>query len=123
MKCPCGKEGVLQTGLGRDSLLGVKCQHGKQEVGKFLGCVAVPFIFLRENLVEGPGLELADMSEFTILPEEVLAVLAGQSDVGRDGAAELHDVGQVVLVPRVVVPTVRLEQVVACGQLEGHTGG
>ena len=31
----------------------------------YLGCVAVPFIFFRENLVEGPGLELADMSEFT----------------------------------------------------------
>ena len=53
-------------------------------------------------------------SVLTILPEEVLAVLAGQGDVGRDGAAELHDEGQVVLVPRVVVPTVRLEQVVAC---------
>ena len=52
-------------------------------------------------------------SVLTILPEEVLAVLAGQGDVGRDGAAELHDVGQVVLVPRIVVPTVRLEQVVA----------
>ena len=32
------------------------------------------------------------------------------------------DVGQVVLVPAVVVPGVRLKQVVTSGELEGHAG-
>ena len=50
----------------------------------------------------------------TILPEEMLAVLAGQSDVGRDVAAQLDDVSEVVLVPAVVLATVGLKQVVSC---------
>ena len=44
----------------------------------------------------------------------MLAVLAGQSDVGRDVATQLDDVSQVVLVPAVVLATVGLKQIVAC---------
>ena len=33
------------------------------------------------------------------------------------------DVGQVVLVPAVIVPGVRLKQVITRGELEGHAGG
>ena len=51
-------------------------------------------------------------TRLTILPEEMLAVLAGQSDVGRDVAAQLDDVSEVVLVPAVVLATVGLKQVV-----------
>ena len=47
----------------------------------------------------------------------MFAVLPRQSDVGRDGAAELHDVGEVILVPGVVIATVGLEQVVACREI------
>ena len=43
----------------------------------------------------------------------MLAVLAGHGDGGRDDADQLDDVGEVVLVPGVVLSTVRLEQVVA----------
>ena len=50
----------------------------------------------------------------------MFAVFAGHGDVGGDDAAQLDDVGEVVLVPGVVVAGVRLEQVVPCGQLEGH---
>ena len=42
----------------------------------------------------------------------MLAVLAGQSDVGRDVAAQLDDVSEVVLIPAVVLATVGLKQVV-----------
>ena len=52
----------------------------------------------------------------------MLAVLAGHGDGGRDDADQLDDVGEVVLVPGVVVPGVGLEQVVPRSQLEGHTG-
>ena len=70
----------------------------------------------------------------------MFAVFAGHGDVGGDDAAQLDDVGEVVLVPAVVVAGVRLEQVVTCstagssnvtithtrgqtcGQLESHAG-
>ena len=52
----------------------------------------------------------------------MLAVLAGHGDGGRDDADQLDDVGEVVLVPAVVLARVRLEQVVPGGQLEGHAG-
>jgi hypothetical protein len=38
----------------------------------------------------------------------------------RDGAHQLNDVSQVVLVSGVVFAAVRLKQVVTCGQLKGH---
>ena len=50
----------------------------------------------------------------------MLAVLAGHGDGGRDDADQLDDVGEVVLVPAVVLARVRLEEVVARRHLEGH---
>ena len=52
----------------------------------------------------------------------MFAVFAGHGDVRGDHPTQLDDVGEVVLVPGVVVPGVGLEQVVPRGQLEGHTG-
>ena len=53
----------------------------------------------------------------------MFAVFAGHGDVGGDDAAQLDDVGEVVLVPGVVVAGVGLEQVVTGGHLEGHARG
>ena len=73
----------------------------------------------------------------TVFLEEVPAVFAGLGDAVGDGTAELYDVSQVVLqcnaagsktkyktnlVSRVVVPRVRLEQVVPRGELKRHAG-
>ena len=48
----------------------------------------------------------------TVLLEELLGVLAGEGDVPGDDPDELDDVGEVVLVPGVVLTTVGLKQVV-----------
>ena len=61
-------------------------------------------------------------TRLTILPEEMLAVLAGQSDVGRNVATQLDDVSQVVLVPAVVLATVRLKQVITWKRLYDTVG-
>jgi hypothetical protein len=42
---------------------------------KWVPCLSddgIPVVFLRENLEEGPGLELCDVSQFSIFAEEIL---------------------------------------------------
>lgn len=52
------------------------------------------------------------MGELTVLLEELLGVLAGEGDVPGDDPNELDDVGEVILVPGVVLAAVRLKQIV-----------
>merc|ERR550517_2046530 len=54
--------------------------------------------------------------------EEFFAVFAGEGDGAGDVADELYDVSQVVLVPRVLLPRVRLKQVVSSSEFKGHAG-
>jgi hypothetical protein len=72
----------------------------------------------KSYLEEAPGFQLSDVPQFSSLGEEFARVFAGEGDVSRDLAEQLDDVSQVVLVSRVVVAGVRLEQEVPGGQLE-----
>ena len=45
--------------------------------------------------------------------EELPGVLATESQVARDGTHQLNDVGQVILVTTVVLPRMRLKQVIS----------
>lgn len=49
-------------------------------------------------------------------------MLAAIDEARRNGAQQLDDVRQVVLVARIILAAVRIEQIVAGGQLEGQTG-
>ena len=95
----------------------------------YLCSVRVPLVFLSEYVIQGPRLQLGNvpqfswrrrgrgqagggMPELTVLLEELLGILAGEGDVPGDDPDELDDVGEVVLVPGVVLTTVGLKQVV-----------
>lgn len=58
----------------------------------------------------------------TFFVEENPGVLARARDVLGNVAQELNDVGQVVLVPRIVLARVRFKQVIARRQLERLDG-
>ena len=58
-------------------------------------------------------MELTRGTVRTTLIEELARVFATECDVTRDRSEQLNDVRQVVLVARVVLARVRLEQVVA----------
>ena len=117
-----GQELVGQGLLGRCPLVGVEGQHGQQPLRKRLGDVGVPLVLFRQDQEQSPRLQLCDVTELPLLVEELAGVFSGEGDVARDGAHQLDDVCQVVLVPGVVLPTVRLKEVVSCSQLEGHAG-
>ena len=61
---------------------------------------------------QGIGQAGGGMGELTVLLEELLGVLAGEGDVPGDDPNELDDVGEVILVPGVVLAAVRLKQIV-----------
>jgi len=59
--------------------------------------------------------------QLALLREELAGVFSGKGDVTRNGPHQLDDVGEVILVPGVILSTVRFKEVVTGGQLEGHT--
>ena len=77
-------------------------------------------VLLCQDLVQAPRLESGDSPQLALLVKKVAEVLPGLDYVFGDFTQELDDVGQVVLVPGILLPGVGLEEVVAGGQLERH---
>ena len=57
----------------------------------------------------------------TILFEEFFAVFPRKGNISWNSSNQLDDMSEMVLVPRVVLPRVRLEQVVPRSHLKSHT--
>ena len=54
----------------------------------------------------------------TFFVEEFTRVFASKSDVLRDGTEEFDDVGQMILIARIILARMRFEQIVASRQLK-----
>ena len=59
------QEGVFETILGCGSLASVECQHGQKPLGEGLRDLGVPLVFLRQDVVQTPGLEFGYVPQFT----------------------------------------------------------
>lgn len=113
---------MAQTLGGGGPLIRVVLEHRRKEVGELAGRVRLPAVLLGEHVVQVPRLQADDVAQFALLVEVVARLLAGVDDRLGNVAQQLDDVRQMVLVARVPVARVRLEQVVAGRQLEGHAG-
>ncbi len=71
------------------------------------------------NHKAGARCESRRQGGLTSLGEELARVFAVERDVFRDRPEQLDDMCEVVLIPRVVLPGVRLKQVVTRRQLKG----
>ena len=56
---------MFETILGCGSLAGVECQHGQQKLGEGLRDFGVPLVFLRQDVVQTPGLKFGNVPQFT----------------------------------------------------------
>ena len=92
------------------SLTRVKSQHWQEEIHEALSLAGLPLVLVQQHVQQRPGLQLQDALHAAVLPEEVLAELAGERDVLGQLAEQLDDVGEVVLVPGVALALVGLEQ-------------
>ena len=117
------KPRVLETLGGGRAPLRIEIQHRLEERGELLGVTPAPLVLLGEHVHQPPRLQAGDVPQLGLLVEEQTRVLALDGDPPRDLAQQLNDVGQVVFVAGVVLPGVRFKEVIAGGQLEGHTRG
>ena len=56
---------MFETILGCGSLASVECQHGQKPLGEGLRDLGVPLVFLRQDVVQTPGLEFGYVPQFT----------------------------------------------------------
>ena len=111
---------MVEAVEGAGALVHVVAEHGQQEVAELGGVARRPLVLLGEHFVELPRPQLVDVPQLAAFGEELARVLAAHGDLVGHRAEELDDVRDVVFVARVVLARVRLEQVVAGGQLERH---
>ena len=55
-------------------------------------------ILLRQNLLKGPEVETADLSQIAVAIEELASVLTRNSHVLRHATKQLHHLGQMIII-------------------------
>lgn len=66
-----GQPGVLQAVRGTGTLRRVIGQHGEQEVSEGAGILGLPLILLCQDVIQAPGLQVADVPQLSPLCKEL----------------------------------------------------
>ena len=86
------QEWMVDTLQCCSALVRVESKHRDQPGRELLGGLRIPFVLVCENLEERPRLQFRYISQLSVLPEELLTVLAAGGDMTRDGSSEFNDV-------------------------------
>lgn len=104
-----------ETLSGSGSLLRHELQHGQQEICEASSLLLRPLILLHQNLQKTPRLQLGDVFQVTFFGEKFLGVFPCYNELARHLPQELYDQGDVVFISSVILPRMRLKQIVPCG--------
>lgn len=106
---------MFETLVCRRAVGGVDFQHGQEEAGDFLAVPRAEAVLLGQDLLQRPRLQIRYISQVTSLIEELVGELARGVDRPGEGAHQLRDECEVVLVPRPLAVrfTLRVKQIVA----------
>lgn len=104
------------TGIG--ALGGHELEHGQQEVADAAGLLDAEVVFFAQNIRQGPVAQAVDVAELAFAVEDFLGPLAADAEGFGEGAQQLDDLRNVVVVFAVFGAGLGVEEVVACDKLE-----
>lgn len=94
-------------------------EHRQEEIADATGLFDAEVVFLAEHVGQGPVAEAMDIAELAFAVEDFLRPLAADTQGFGEGAEELDDLCDVVVVFAVFGAGLGVEEVVACDEFEG----
>lgn len=96
-----------------------KLEHRQQEVADTAGLLNAKVVLLTQDVGQGPVAQAVDVAELAFAVEDFLRPFAADAQGFREGAEQLDDLRDVVVVFAVLCAGLRIEEVVACDKFEG----
>lgn len=104
---------------GVRALSGHELEHGEEEVGDAAGILDAEVVLFAQHVGQGPVAQAVDVAQLALAVEDLLRPLAADAQGLGEGAKQLDDLRDVVVVLAVLGAGLRVEEVVACDELEG----
>ncbi len=104
---------VAGHAAGVGALLGHELEHRGEEVGDAAALVLLEVVLLAEDVGQGPVAQAVDVAQLALAVEDLLRPLARQAQRFGEGAEQLDDLRDVVVVLAVLGARLRVEEVVA----------
>jgi hypothetical protein len=112
------KEAVVRHAARVGPLHGRQLEHGQQEIRHALAVLAREVVLLAQHVLERPVPQSVDVAQLALAVEDLGRPLARQAERLGEGAQQLDDLRNVVVVLAVLGAGLRVEEVVARDQLE-----
>ena len=111
-------ERVIGHTAGVSALCRHQLEHGEQEVADAARLLDAKVVLLTQDVGKGPVAQAVDVAELAFAVEDFLRPFAADAEGFGEGAEELDDLRDVVVVFAVFGAGLRIEEVVACDELE-----
>lgn len=112
-------ERVVRHAARISALSGHKLEHGQQEVADAAGLLNAKVVLLTQDVGQGPVAQAVDVAELAFAVEDFLRPFAADAQGFGEGAEQLDDLRDVVVVFAVLCAGLGVEEVVACDKFEG----
>lgn len=109
---------MARHAAGIGALGGHELEHGQQEVADAAGLLDAEVVFFAQNIWQGPVAQAVNVAELAFAVEDFLGPLAADAEGFGEGAQQLDDLRNVVVVFAVFGAGLGVEEVVACDKLE-----
>lgn len=112
------QEVVSAHAAGVCAPLGLQVEHGQQEVRDALGLVGAEVVLFAQHVGQRPVAQAVDIAQLALAVENLLRPFPADAQRLWEGAEQLDDLGNVVVVLAVLCAGLGIEEVVAGDELE-----